>query len=442
MSRQSTLSHTILLTSRLILATTGGLALYGCGAANVHVPTAIVGPALHGVVHGGQQPVVGSTIQLYAVGSGGYGSASTSLLSGAITTDSNGSFNITGNYSCPAASTPVYLTASGGNSGFASNPNLSMMVALGPCGNLTAATNVFVDEVTTVASVWALSPFMVSATAIGTTLSNSQGLANAFDDVNTLADSSLGTSPGPGTPSGASVPTSKINTLADILGTCINSGGGTAGDGSACGNLFNATKVAGVPPSNTISAALNIAQHPAGSVAALFGLVSGQAPFQPTLPAAPNDFTIAVIFTQGVSSPVALAADSTGNIWLVNQTNATAAKLTHTGALLVAYTGTLNSPSAVAVDASGNAWIANQGNSTVTRLTGGGSAIGLPLTGGGLNTPRSIAFDAQGNAWITNDTAASRSLSVFNSAGTAVTGVSGYTGPSLSTPAAIAISPH
>lgn len=51
--------------------------------------------ALNGHVMGGQQPVSGATIQLYAAGSSGYGSASTGLLTSAVTTDASGSFTIT-----------------------------------------------------------------------------------------------------------------------------------------------------------------------------------------------------------------------------------------------------------------------------------------------------------------------------------------------------------
>jgi hypothetical protein len=44
----------------------------------------------YGSVHGGQQAVSGSTIQLYAVGTTGDGSAATPLLTQAVTTDASG----------------------------------------------------------------------------------------------------------------------------------------------------------------------------------------------------------------------------------------------------------------------------------------------------------------------------------------------------------------
>jgi trimeric autotransporter adhesin len=72
---------------------------------------------LHGTAYGGDQPVSGATIQLYAVGTTGDGSASTPLLTQVVTSDANGEFTLTGDYQCPSASTQVYLTATGGNPG-------------------------------------------------------------------------------------------------------------------------------------------------------------------------------------------------------------------------------------------------------------------------------------------------------------------------------------
>ena len=158
----------------LIVALMAGVfQVSGCGGAGVapQGPKASLIPAgRQGVVHGGQQPVSGATVQLYAVGTSGDGSAATALLSPAITTDANGGFGISGLYTCPSASALVYLVATGGNPGLggsANNAALALMAALGPCGNLTNSTFIVVNELTTVAAVYALAPYMASATAIG-----------------------------------------------------------------------------------------------------------------------------------------------------------------------------------------------------------------------------------------------------------------------------------
>src|SRR5438445_4103263 len=87
-------------------------------------PGKVIEPLVrHSSVHGGQQPVSGATLQLYAVGTTGDGSAATALLTQAVTSDANGNFDITGAYTCPSASTLVYITATGGNPGLSPGTN-------------------------------------------------------------------------------------------------------------------------------------------------------------------------------------------------------------------------------------------------------------------------------------------------------------------------------
>ena len=112
------------------------------------------------------------------------------------------------------------------------------MVGLGTCGGTDLNNFINVNELTTVASVWALAPFMTGIANIGSSSTNAAGLANAFAAINELVNTANGTIPGPALPTGATLPTTEINTLGDILEQCINSGGGVEGDGSACGNLF------------------------------------------------------------------------------------------------------------------------------------------------------------------------------------------------------------
>ena len=113
------------------------LVLAGCAGAPVMTttetqPAAVQGAALHGMVHGGQQPISGAHVYLFAADATGYGKASDSLLTSSVTaqippggqdgsgnwyaaTSGTGSFSITGDYTCPSASAQVYLYAVGGD---------------------------------------------------------------------------------------------------------------------------------------------------------------------------------------------------------------------------------------------------------------------------------------------------------------------------------------
>ena len=86
-----------------------------------------------------------------------------------------------------------------------------------------------------------------------------------------------------------------MNTLADVLASCVNSGGGVAGDGSACGSLFDAVKPAGgTAATETVGAALQLAEAPTNNVAGVLGLTPASSPFQPTLSAAPASWAVAL----------------------------------------------------------------------------------------------------------------------------------------------------
>jgi sugar lactone lactonase YvrE len=257
-------------------------------------PVALVpvqGAAFQGMVHGGQQPVGNSTVQLYAVGTGGDGSVATPLLSHLVQTSASGNFGITGLYTCPSASTLVYITSTGGDPGLGTNnPDIALMTALGPCGNLKPSTFITINEVTTVASVFALAPYMQSFGAIGygTDLAS---ITDAFNEVNELVNVATGVAGGPSLPAGQGVSVEQIDALADILASCINSAGGSAGDGSVCGKLF--TYTGGVSTANTIAAMLQIARNPTANIAELYSLISPNSPFFPVLPSPPSTWNIA-----------------------------------------------------------------------------------------------------------------------------------------------------
>ena len=145
--------------------------------------TPVPGASLSGRVNGGEQAIAGSNVYLYAAGTGGYGTGATSLLggSGYVTTDATGVFGL-GAYTCPTANSQLYLIATGGNPGAGENNQAVLMVALGSCGSIGPSSFININEVSSVASVYALSQFMVpGSTAVGTSSTNVQGLVNAFN---------------------------------------------------------------------------------------------------------------------------------------------------------------------------------------------------------------------------------------------------------------------
>ncbi len=169
-----------------------------------------------------------------------------------------------------------------------------MMAALGSCSAVQAGTPAFVDinEVTTIASVYALSGFMADATHVGTSSTNITGLKNAFATVSNLVDipSGAALSITPAYQSNAvpyfhnsQVPQARINALANALAACVNSAGGHAGDSTVCGQLFTATTVNSVVPADTLAATLSIAQHPGNNASQIAGLITANPFFQPSL---------------------------------------------------------------------------------------------------------------------------------------------------------------
>jgi hypothetical protein len=447
------------------LTATATLLLNGCGLGPGSTlksgPTPIIGPSFKGVFMGGQQPVGGVSLQIYAVGTTGYGSAATPLLTpGAVLTTASGNFDIGTNsnnsYTCPTPDTLVYLVGMGGQpvaaagSGPAvTNNNLAMMVGLGACSTITSQF-INVNELTTVATVWALSPFMSGIANIGSSPSNPLGIKNAFASINTLVNTSTGAVSGPGLPSGATLPINEINTLADILAYCINTGGGGASssgsDGTNCGNVFylSPNSAGTTYPSDTATAAMNIAQNPGRNVAALNQSRDGSPPFQTALNinTPPSAWTIMVNYTGGgLSTPTAIATDSAGAIWVTNSGNNSVSKFNPNGTAVSGTSGFtaggFSNPTAIAIDQSGNAWVANKGNDSITMLSSTGST-GTVYTLNGLNKPSSVAIDASGYIWVANS--GSSSVSAFTQTGGTVPG-SPYSGGGISSPVAIAINP-
>src|ERR1035441_8475271 len=416
------------------------LILTGCEIGSTSAPTADAGLAIHGSVHGGQQPIVGAEVYLLAANTTGYGKPSVSLLNATSTgyssslgayvpTAANGSFTITGDYSC-TPNTQVYLYSLGGSQGGIANSAAGLLAALGNCpssGNFLSSTPfIAVNEVSTVAAAYAFAGFATDATDVsssGTALAQI-GIANAFANATNLAGISTGVALAT-TPAGnGTVPQAEINTLANILASCINSSGAVTGptNPTACYTLFNSAQSAGSSgtiPSDTATAAINIAHNPGANIAALYGLSTANPPFGSALGAQPNDFTISLsISTPGVLGLDALVIDGLGNAWFVNSGTGTAflSEYSNLGAPISPATGYVAAGGPLAVDASDNVWIIGSG---LFELNNSGSLIspstgytGLPEqpTGG-------IAVDVSGNVWVSSFL---YTISEFSSSGTLI----------------------
>ncbi len=462
----------------------------------------VQGAAIQGRVHGGQTAISGASIYLYAANNTGYGDGSVSLLNSGgsnthrdnngnyyVTTGSDGSFTITGDYICPSSTAELYLYAAGGDPGGGANSAIGLLAALGPCqsnGTLSSALYIVINEVSTVATAYSIAGYATDALHVSAP-SNSlaqHGIFNAFNTVTNLETLNTGlalASTPPLNGGNGQVPQAEINTLANILAACVNSTGPSS---TQCTTLFGNAKNGATTPTDTATAAINIAHNPGANITALYGLQAGVTAFQPTLSAHPNDFTIAVTFsasgvktpyllaidvqgnvwftdlnanninefsptgqelfpsgiaTGGINKPRGIAIDRNGNIWVTNKNN-TISEFNATGTANPASPfsgGGLTTPFGIAVDASDNIWIANNNTTTISEYMSLGWATGSPFTGGGLNFPLAVAVDASGNIWFANDNA--DSISEFNSSGVAVSGSGGYTGGGLDFPGGIAV---
>jgi hypothetical protein len=430
------------------------LALTGCAVSPTAAPTSERGLSIRGNVHGGQQPITGAHVYLFAANTTGYGQPSVSTLSptapGAatdsigtyVTTDANGAFTITGDYTC-ITGTQLYLYSLGGNPGAGNNSAAGLLAILGQCpssGSLTTTVPfVLINEVSTIAAAYSFAGFATDATHVSSsgTLLAQTGIANAFANAANLADVSTGAALTTTAAGNGTVPQAEINTLANILGACINTTGTITGptNPTTCYTLFSnalSSGTTGNPPTDTATAAINIAHHPGSNISALYAIPAPVAPFAPTLSRQPKDFSMFLIFTGGgLATPLSIAIDQVGNAWVTDATRGVI-KLSSSGAILSgAYgypAGGGLGPGGIAIDLSGNAWIPVYYSGSVIKLSNSGSflsgASGFPV--GGITYPSAIGVDVSGNAW-TLDTQRANVVKLSNS-GAVLSGGYGYIG--------------
>jgi hypothetical protein len=377
-----------------------------------------------GTVHGGRQPVANATVILWAAGNTGYGSTAQELVQ--TTSDANGLFSFgptSGHtYTCPdSASTTVsesiYITATGGQptTGI-TNSAAAFLVGLGDCPTVqTDNPNVTLNEVTTVATMYALQQFFSITTAptplpgttivglgsIGASSSNLTGMRNAFFTVNNLVNIASGQSVVTNVSAAVSGYTTnpvvtvtpditKINTLADIIAACMNTAGATS---TACHTLF--ADVASTGAVDTVQAAYDLAVNPTSTVSgtsnvsAIYNNSVPQSPFGPSLSGAPADWTVGV--TYGSNSFKTIAA--------------TTSPAAPAGTAYL-----LTNPEWIGIDTQGNVWVSN--NATSSSATPGNSAtelsgVGIPevqifTAAGNIANPSGLALDPANDVYVSS----------------------------------------
>jgi len=438
----------------------GLVTLSGCGIGKLDtsVNPSIV-PAFSGKALGGQMPIIGSTVKVYATSSNGYGvgtflqEATQKGASAGQDTDGGGSFSFAGGYTCPAGQF-IYLVSSGGNTGANAVNSASVLVAaLGRCEDLFANTSggnytgspIYVNELTTVSAAYALGSFSTvtgtgAATTVGIgasatnnaaqvsgvstgcvanggscTTTAAAGLAHAFLNAGNLVNPFANTSVTganaklPGN-SGAIVPQELIDTIGNILVACVNSAGGAAGDATPCGTIFSATTIGANVPTNTFSAMVNLAANPTlgGSTVAvgnLFGVATPQTSvYSPALSSATglSDYSIGIEYPAGMGASTSAAPLSTC------ATNPCQGLLFPTSGAL-----DINDVYYVANTASAN------GTTPVNLFAFSSSGTLLSnTTNGTMAHAYGISVDALGNGYFGNgSTSATNALGVFTTGG-------------------------
>src|SRR6266516_363797 len=268
-----------------------------------------------GKVEGGGGPIAKATVTLWAAGPG-----APQKLAETQTKD-DGSFDLASAGGKDDAGV-LYLIAKGGEPKVGGdkgpNPTITLMATLGT----TPPKRVTINELTTVASAWTGAQFMNGIALSGKAL----GLRIAADNVRNLVDLETG-GLGPviqdSLNSSQTATLATFSTLGDLLAGCI-----TRVHGDVCNKLFAAaTPPAGVAPTDTLTAARNIARNPSHQAQQLFALLDAfypvpagkrlrAAPFIPYLSFAPGAWTLSLVYAGGgLNSLGGVAIDGEGNMW-------------------------------------------------------------------------------------------------------------------------------
>lgn len=451
----------------VIFCSLAALWLAGCGVdrGTLNAPVALAGTTIRGNVHGGPLPIQGATVRLMETQSNGYGGVAKRLLQ--TTSDSNGYFTFPDvGWSCDSDQY-AYITVTGGHTASQPNNNVGQIGVIGNCGKFLSSTaaidavQVYVSELSTVAAAYALRSFIsvdntnatsgqqiinISAPANNNAPSGvcsftapvsctAAGLGHGFENAYNLVDSVSFTGQlpsgqartAPPTNAFALVPQALINTLGNIMQSCVDSGGGTvsnyssyvpgSANSSRCGDLFYwATPPGGTPPTNTLQAVLNMAQYPTNNASQLFALQPRAVFFTPGLSQAPNDLSVSIFYltetfgpyTGSLTYPLGLTLDANDDAFIL-ATSAAGVSNKQTAVLGLSTNGdvlfagpvstTYLNPTGLTADTLDNLWFTNNSatNGAVLKASPytGQISVGTPL-----NNAAGVAVDRSNNVWV------------------------------------------
>jgi streptogramin lyase len=147
-----------------------------------------------------------------------------------------------------------------------------------------------------------------------------------------------------------------------------------------------------------------------GVIASLVGVLAITAPVQALS-----------IFASGFTNPTGIAFDSSGSLFVANNSNSIS-KIS--GSTRSTFATGLNNPSDLAFNASGNLYVADTFNNRVKGFDPSGSLIFNTNTS--LNQPRGLAFGSNGNLFVTNP--GNGNIAIYGSDGSGNLSLPGVTG--------------
>jgi hypothetical protein len=211
----------------------------------------------------------------------------------------------------------------------------------------------------------------------------------------------------------------KLNTIADILASCVNSIG-TADFNGSCNTLFtDVTPTGGTKPTDVLQAAVDMSLNPisnnaAGSAAnltALYNLSTATGSPFPGLSAAPTDWTLGIQYQDNAGAFLLkaqnVAIDSSGNVWVLSNANNSSGVTGAGGLVEMSPTGTpLSVVTSLNVDGPNNSSAVESSLKTTstsyylnnTLFTSNFNSTNASVAPT-LN-PRNLAIDTNNNIWF------------------------------------------